>query len=249
MPEAPADTRLTAYLVGDPTGWVIEPASPRRRWMDDFNGGFPYRCLPLSIANQCGWVVRSPIGFSATWYGAMTAADTRLRFDECPEHWATMISSHFGGGVVTFSLPWLFRTGPGVCLWVRGLPNVVKPGAQALDGVVETFWSPMTFTMNWQLIDPGRTVRFEKGEGVAFLMPMSVELVESTRPRLSHVDRDPEVSREYREWTESRTQFLARKDRAPEEWQKDYISGRRMDGTPAEGHRTRLKLMPFEREP
>lgn len=242
-----AEPMLSAFLVGDPAGWVIEPASPRRRWMDEFADGFAYRCLPLAIANQCGWVVRAPVGLSATWYGGAAASDTRVRFDENPALYQTQISSHFGGGVLTFSLPWLFRTPPGVCLWVRGLPNQVRPGAQALDGVVETHWSPMTFTMNWQLLDAGRPVRFERGDAVAFLTPLRLDLVESVAPVIRPIDDDPALASAYRAWSQARSGFIQRTDRAAGEWQKDYMAGRHVDGTPEASHKTRLKVRPFDK--
>src|SRR3546814_13729675 len=61
------------------------------------------------------------------------------------------VSTHFGSGIVTFSLGHLFRTSPGVNLWIKGPSNRPKDGASPLEGIIETDWSPYTFTMNWQL--------------------------------------------------------------------------------------------------
>ena len=55
MPDAAPNTdspTLTAYVVGNDDAWAIEPASPRRRWMDEFADGFPrsvepHESLPL----------------------------------------------------------------------------------------------------------------------------------------------------------------------------------------------------------
>jgi hypothetical protein len=55
---------LIAYTATDATGWVIEPAPRERAWMDATTDRFAYRCLPLVFANQAGWVVRCPVGFS-----------------------------------------------------------------------------------------------------------------------------------------------------------------------------------------
>ena len=236
---------LTAYLVGNAEGWAIEPASPRRRWMDEFADGFPYRCLPLSIANQCGWVVRCPVGLTATWYGGNQPRDVRIAFDSDTERFRHEITSHFGGGVLTFTLPWLFRTPPGVSLYVRGLPNAFVHGARALDAIVETDWAPMTFTMNWRLTDANRSVRFDKGHAIALLMPMRLDLVEATEPRVRPLDDDPALAAEYREWADYRRGFIHRKDRAPSEWQKDYMMGRHVDGRTEASHKSRLKLAPF----
>ena len=58
--------------------------------------------------------------------------------------------SHFGYGLLTFQLPYLFRTPPGYNLLVRGPANCPKDGAW-LDGLVGTDWSPARFFMTWQI--------------------------------------------------------------------------------------------------
>src|SRR3954462_13487746 len=88
----------------------IEPAPIPRPWMDSAHQRHPYRCLPLVIANQCGWGLRNPTGFSAYWYGGAAKEDVELRFDK-PEN---RIVRHFGSGVTMFTIPFLFRTPPGV---------------------------------------------------------------------------------------------------------------------------------------
>jgi hypothetical protein len=236
---------MTAYVVGADAGWTLEPASPRRGWMDD-TGGFAYRCLPLSIANQCGWVIRSPAGFSAVWDGGVPTGATHLAFDPEDERFAAQILSHFGWGIVTFSLPWLFRTPPGYALMVRGATNHWIPGAAPLDGIVETDWATSTFTMNWRLTDPGRSVRFEKGDPICFLCPYPLEAIERFRPSALRLESNPELEREYREWSASRSAFNANPARKPSEWQKDYVKGETPTGKKAREHRSRLKVRPFE---
>ena len=50
----------------------ISPAPISRTWMSEMsekNIGWPSRCLPMLIANQSGWELRNPCGFTATWIG------------------------------------------------------------------------------------------------------------------------------------------------------------------------------------
>ncbi len=244
-PEGRETLGLTAYVVGNANGWVLEPASPRRGWMDDTQG-FAYRCLPLSIANQCGWVVRSPAGFSAVWDGGPRPDATHLAFDPGTDEHQPQILSHFGWGIVTFSLPWLFRTPPGYALMVRGATNHYIPGAAALDGVVETDWATSTFTMNWKLTDPGRSVRFEPGDPICFLCPFPLELIERFRPSALRLASNPELEEEYRAWSAYRSAFNADNTRKPGDWQKDYVKGETIKGKKAREHRSRLKVRPFE---
>jgi Family of unknown function (DUF6065) len=47
----------------------IRPAERDREWMQTETGRFAKRCLPLLIANQAGWELLNPVGFSAIWDG------------------------------------------------------------------------------------------------------------------------------------------------------------------------------------
>ena len=59
---------ITAYKIMDNPP-PIRTADRKREWMDDTQDRFAYRCLPLSIANQTGWEILSPAGFTARWNG------------------------------------------------------------------------------------------------------------------------------------------------------------------------------------
>ncbi len=58
-----------AYATGPQADTPIRPAARERDWMDAADGGFPYRCLPLAMANQAGWVIGNPTAFTARWNG------------------------------------------------------------------------------------------------------------------------------------------------------------------------------------
>ena len=183
--------------------------------------------------------------FKAFWNGEFAPASIGFQFDEEGERYKHSIQSHFGKGVLTFSLPWLFRTPPGVALQVRGMTNHVVPGAQALDAIVETSWAPMTFTMNWQLTVPQMPVRFEKGDPVCLLTPIDLDLIESSAPTFQKLEDDPRLQYEYTQWSNYRRGFNAKEGRKAEEWQKDYMHGRHLDGRTEPDHRSKLELKPF----
>ena len=101
--------------------------------------------------------------------------------------------SHFGSGVITFTVPFLFRTPPGINLWVKGPANWIKDGVQALEGVVETDWLASTFTMNWKMTRVCEWVRFEKGEPFCMLVPVPRGLIETLVPRAEPIVANPEL--------------------------------------------------------
>lgn len=239
---------LTAYQIDDPAGMRIEPAPHERPWMDLTDQRFAYRCLPLVIANQLGWIVRSPVRFSARWNGGRNRKDIRLWFP--PKRRDPRIMSHFGEGVLTFSLPFLFRTPRGVNMWVKGPTNWLKDGIQPLEGIVETDWLESTFTMNWRFTRPDVTVRFDEGEPFCQLMPVPRGFVESFEPTQRRLDDDPALRGAYERWKDARLRFntdLADVSSAAAQqgWQRDYMLGRDSGGNAFVEHQTRLQVRPF----
>jgi Family of unknown function (DUF6065) len=99
---------ITAYVF---PGWHprLRPASSRRDWMDASPESFAYRCLPLKIANEHGWEVLSPCGFTATWNGGPLPSDVSVTVDP-GTRWDDAPVALFGQATVTFHVPALFRT-------------------------------------------------------------------------------------------------------------------------------------------
>ena len=233
-----------------------------------------YRCLPLIAANQSGWIVRCPANFTAIWSGRIDNYGIRLAYAPDSAHLTGTALSHFGSGVLTFVLPWLFRTPPGFGLLVRGMTNEVKENAVALDGVVETDWSPYTFTMNWKIVRPEVPVQFKKGDAVCMLQPFPLDLLERFDCSFESYDSLPaEVQEGFEDFVQRRSAASAVAPQGQYETQRDYFAGRFPDGSPARyatcpvesragvgtealpsgddapaaGHRTTLDLKPFAR--
>lgn len=233
---------ITALAVSDTRGWSIKPASPRREWMDRTDG-FAYRCLPLSIANQAGWVISSPADVSLIWTGTDDTASLNINIAPGFERYKSSILSHFGFGVLTFSLPWLFRTPPGVALLVRGPTNTPKRGIVALDGIVETDWNSATFTMNWRCTEPSHPVSFLEGEPICMIQPIRLDEIESYEFAARPIESDPREYEQFRAFSQSRRAMIDDPQRKPEDWQKHYTRGIHADGQPADTrHRSRLNL-------
>jgi hypothetical protein len=267
--------RLVAYELHQAADMRLSTAPVDRAWMDAAHQRAPYRCLPLVIANQAGWWIPCPATFTAYWDGGLAKENLQITFEAptTPTGLSSLfapivvsadtaspvvqgdarITSHFGNGVITFSIPYLFRTPRGINLWVKGPANYVKDGVQPLEGVVETDWLSATFTMNWKLTRPYNAVRFERGEPICMIVPLPRGLVEQMEPRYIPLDDNPELAHDYREWERSRSTFnadLARSqpDVVKRGWQRDYMQGRTISGQEAEEHQTRLHLREFSRE-
>ncbi len=240
---------LIAYDVGAVAMLPLDAAAPERPWMDASPGRFAYRCLPMVIANQAGWVVRNPHRLSVSWDGRPDPAGLTIT----PEAGAaiTYASSHFGSGVLTFSLGCLFRTPPGHNLYVRGPANWPKDGICALDGIVETDWTKATFTMNWKLTRAGHPVTFERDEPIACLLPYPRGYLERWQPEVRRLEAEPEWSAGFAAWSRLRTRFNAGlQSRQPGAvaagWQRHYQMGMDVGDQPAAEHQTALRLPKFK---
>lgn len=248
MQQSDGTPRLTAYRLR-PTDMRLVPSEPRRPWMDATPNGYANRCLPLLIANQNGWLLLNDARVRLVWDGRPERDGVRISYDPSrpPDNPAL---SHFGGGIVTWRVPYLFRTSPEWNLVVRGAPNNPRAGAWPLDAVVETDWSASPFTMNWQLTQPGQEVVVEAGEPLCMVFPQRRGELESVVTEVVDAADDPALLLAVDEWASGRARFL---EELPVEgtaahaqrWQRDYFKG--TGGREAEkGHQTRLHLKHFE---
>jgi hypothetical protein len=239
-------------LIAYPTSGAmpdIRPARASRDWMDRLPDGFAYRCLPLNIANMHGWEIHTSRAFAARWDGG--GDREAIQIDDLGGEGVLPIS-HFGFGVLTFQVPVLFRTPPGINLMVTGPLNEPKHGIFALSGVIETDWSPYSFTMNWRFTAPHVEVRWEAGEPYAFFFPLPRDLLETTEPEVRSLDDEPELAQHYRSWHAARLEFnrdLKNPDSEAvrQRWQKHYYRGLLSDGAPGPpDHRIKLRVKPWK---
>jgi hypothetical protein len=240
--------RLDAYAVSESSIVTLAPASARRAWMERTPERFANRCLPLMIANQSGWLVTLTEPVEVEWSGRDGQGEVDVHGSERVKE---NVASHFGSGIVTFKLPFLFRTEPGYNLLARGPANLPRDGIAPLEGLIETDWSFAPFTMNWQVTRPRTRLHFDAGEAIAMLVPQRRGELEAFTPRLHRLDGDAEVAAAYRTWREDRDAFLrdlsAREEEAVKAgWQRDYFLGRGPGEREAPAHQTKLALRGFE---
>ena len=252
---APAEPfQLIAYRIHPYPSLPIVPAPSQRQWMNETHERFAYRCLPLLIANQTGWLILNVHKLRCIWNGGPKGSDLSIKCLGGPQHTPCPASSHFGHGIVTFSLNYLFRTPPGYNLYCRGPANMPKDGCTALEGIIETDWSVATFTMNWKITAPSQPVEFDPGEPICMISPIKRAEVEGFRPILRDLSTEPELKKAFEQWSESRSKFLKdlvdpNSQARQEKRQKDYVQGVAPDGTEAPQHQVKVNLREFELPP
>jgi hypothetical protein len=217
--------------------------------MDQTANKFAYRCLPLNIANSHGWMVLNPVAFTATWNGG--AAIDSLSVQSWNADTACLAQSHFGAGILTFSISALFRTEPGYNLMIAGPINSPKDAIQPLHGIVETDWVPFTFTMNWKFTRKGQPISFERDEPFCMIFPVKRGLLEEVEPEFRKLEEDPDIQQKYRAFAESRAQFhqdllVPGSSAKLQGWQKDYFRGFSELASAPNDHQTKLRLKNFK---
>ena len=240
---------LIAYPIS-PLEMPLTIAPAGRDWMAATPAHFAKRCLPLLIANRAGWLLISMHKFTAVWGGAQSPASLVVQHLSGTEPYAA--HSHFGSGILTFTIPFLFRTPPGINLLVRGPANMPKDGIAPLEGIVETDWAEATFTMNWKMTRPNHMVTFEQGEPVAMIVPQRRGDLERFDPVIRDIATDAKLMNAYVRWMESRDAHnKSMQDQNSEAyrrgWEKTYFDGKGVIGAAAD-HQQKIALKDFIEE-
>jgi hypothetical protein len=244
---------LIAYYQAPKPAMRLVPASRWRDWMEATSLRFANRCLPLLMANESGWALLNGQAFEVTWSGSDHASGLTVEYAAEPPPVGERAHSLFGYGVLSFRIPYLFRTTPGWNLLVRGPANWPKDGACALEGLVETDWAVSTFTMNWKLTRPA-TVAFEAGEPICIIVPQRRGELEAFCPALRDAAQNAEIDSGWRAFQRNRHEIQLRKfiaEYAPgrqddrDGWEQDYFRGTTPEGHPAAVHQTKLRLAEF----
>jgi hypothetical protein len=255
--EGATNRPLIAYSLPRANHVPIVPAPTARTWMLNTPKQFANRCLPLLIANQAGWFLLNMQSFRATWNGGNERSSTSVEFLEgTPSR--PGVASHFGNGILTWFVGYLFRTPPGYNLLVQGPSNMPKDGISALQGVVETDWAVANFTMNWKFTRPNHPVTFEAGEPFCMVVPQRRHELEEFAPRIVPITEEAELASQWEEFDRRRSLMLGLRrlvsHRANERsttasrvpYERHYFEGTSPGGASAPEHQKKLRLKKFK---
>ena len=173
-----------------------------------------------------------PTDVRVVWDGRPEPAGLTVEVD--PQY-TVAVKSQFGAGIVTFSPPWLFRTPPGWDLYAKGPTNRWKPNCVPLEGVIETWWLPYTFTFNWKLVSPG-TVTFERGESIGQIVPIPHATFAEAKAIERPISSDPELDATLKAWRDERRRRAGTR-------QRNHLMYRK--ATDVAGHLVRVPVPPI----
>ncbi len=194
---------LEFYKVYDNYFPKIEQGSSRRAWMDMTPDKHPYKCIPITRANAHGWTIRLPHDVVVQWDGGDQPGNLQILEGLNMDNGINMVDNSLGSGVLSFHPHTLVKTPKPYNLYVTGAPNELVKGAVPLTGVVETWWSPYTFTMNWKIRYTNRPVIFPKGLGYVHFFPVNSFELQNWSTVVKEIDEHPHAA-EHLEWSKDR---------------------------------------------
>jgi hypothetical protein len=159
---------------------ILEPLknNKKRNWFDPHF----YHCLPLTIGNTYGFVIKSEFDFAVRWNNGNSYEDLKFDFNLPQEKVDKMyprIESHFGHGVITIAPPFTLRTPPGINLMTINPPNFILPNITVMTGVVESDNLRFPFTFNLKVQLPGMRIMIPAGTPLAAFIPVPRHFVDS----------------------------------------------------------------------
>jgi len=146
----------------------LEPDTKSRPWfLDHF-----YFCLPLSVGNQHGFIIKSQHDVLLRWDGNhSTDALSVFVDDSMNKEFGQSFESHFGSGILTVQHEFTLRTPKGVNLMVKEPPNYVLPGLTVMNAVIETDQLRRDFTYNIKVNEAHKDIFIPKGTPLAAVVP------------------------------------------------------------------------------
>lgn len=133
-----------------------------------------YLCLPLTIANQYGFVVKAALDFEIFWPGGdmPVQINTYNKQEINTRGHLQALYNNFQYGIMSVVTAFVLRTPPGINLITMQPPNHFIPGVHVMSGVVETDNLRGQFTFNLKVTNPGQIIKIKKGEWLSAFIPI-----------------------------------------------------------------------------
>lgn len=201
---------------------IIEPLAGKvkREWFDPH----AYYCLPITVGNQMGFLIRSLRDFEVIWDG--TDGDAVITMLDNEENPAQHISNGFANGIITIQNGFSLKTPIGINLMTIQPPNLFLPGIASMTGIIECDQIRRDFTFNIKMTVPNLKVTVKKGDPLAAFIPIPRYFVENFEIKSVHDIFDKELYlNEIKDQTELSRQRLNEDKQRPHESGRRYFNG------------------------
>ena len=193
----------------------IRACKPTREWMDETPGRYAYRCIPLTAANTMGWEILNPVDVDVIWHLNESRNEIEINAKEQDPF---SPQQHFGSGIITWYLPFIFRTSDDYGIVISGSPNKLKEDIAPLDAFVRTDWLPFPFTMNWKITTPNKRISFHAGEPICRIFPYPLALLGEIEMEIQDINDDPVFLKKMESWNQKRQENYQQKEQLEQQW-------------------------------
>ena len=213
----------------------------KREWFNDH----AYFCLPLTMGNQHGFIVKAAYDFAVFWNGGQDLKDTTVKI-EAKEKFNQLISSHFGMGTFTIQNPWMIRTPKGINTLVMNPPNFYIDGIIHMTACVETDNLRRDFTFNLKITRPNHWIFIKKGTPIGYMLPYPRYFLDN----FQHKINENGISKQIIENERKTSQFFGEERAKIDANYRGGVGGRYMRGEDIYGnkfehHQKKLSGCPF----
>lgn len=199
--------------------------SVKREWMNPH----AYYCLPLTVGNQYGFIIKSVRDFDIVWDGSRGNAE--ITFLNEDNSYKQIIKTGFGDGIITIQNMFALKTPVGINIMTIQPPNHFIPGCFALTGIIECDNIRRDFTFNFKVTVPNIKIEVRKGDPIGAFIPIQRYFVDKFKVEsaLDHFDRET-VMNDINESSNLST------ERNTVDKERNHMSGRRyFSGTHTDG--------------
>jgi hypothetical protein len=217
-------SEITVHLNGLARDLIPVPAPVERSWWreDRKTRGHAIHCLPLTMANSLGYLIRSPDAFRVTWNGDWEE-DVHVE-----PLGSVIVDSHSAVATFTVQPGFLVSTREaGDMILIKSLANVRGAWFTAMEALIEAWWQPGIFGLVCMMNRPGSFV-VERGQ------PLAQMAVYKAAGGLARLAVSEELPEETPAWLERRYRPGYRKD-------LDYLRGLHPNGKAEPTHLRRWR--------
>lgn len=148
-------------------------SNPYRGWYEKDGKTYNHAkyCLPLSMANSLGYILRSPSTFRVFWDGKENSdAKIEIIENKKPTH---KITTHSARGSFTIQYRFVFKTSDKHFTYIKGIPNI-RTKFNVMEALIESWWFEGTFGVVC-LLNQACDLVIKEGDPIAVVMLLPTE--------------------------------------------------------------------------
>ena len=174
---------------------LLLESGKKDRDLFDSNESFYYN-VPFIMANQSGWVLKSPCDFTMEWNGENKSTDMLVH--TTMQH-AGIFYTGYGNGICSIRTGYVIQTPEEYGILLTAVPNYYKENIHFMTSLIESDWSYTPYYINMKMINLGK-VNIKRNEPLGFVTVVAHKQMESFELEVDTILSNPELFKKYQDW-------------------------------------------------